>query len=83
MRLLSLWLACRCWSRTSSSFCERWMPSSWGMARVVASGTIPVDVRRGWGRFVDLRFPLKDPRWTVEVLNYQIRFNSMPSLFKA
>lgn len=61
MRLFSLLLACRCCRRTSSSFWDLWMASSWGMASVVARGTLPADVRRGCWRDVFFRFPLNEP----------------------
>ena len=62
MRVFSLWLDCRCCSRTSSSFCDLWMASSCGIAKVVAKGIMPEDVRRGFGRFELFRLPLNDPR---------------------
>ena len=61
IRLFSLLLACRCCRRTSSSFWDRWIASSWGIDSVVAMGTLDMEVRRVLGRFTVFRLDTKLP----------------------
>ena len=73
MRLFSLLLACSCCNRMSNNFWDLCIASNWGIAKVVAKGIIPVDVRRCWGLDV-FRFPLKELRkpWNANQKNNEI-----------